>query len=290
MVAAETVSIVALAVSITSLVWALALFWLSGARLQVRLVPAALTLHGHLLRGPDRGWRDEIPDEMTGLDDVFVDLAIIKVTNVGRVPTSVSDIALDFGRTAWIRRGRHTISGRPVEVHHCKALAGDDVRLEPGESISVAVDHEPLVDCALTRERLGAGRDAVRATATPAGRRSRRSSWRRRWLLGPGSSIYAPGERSADHQAFLETFRMVHTFGDVTKLYEAWVEVGAFWLYTTEGASELASRLRPLVEASDADWRLVVAATQILEAFPAQRDVFGELVGRGHYAEAADPE
>lgn len=102
---ALTVAIAGAVISLASLAWNLTLYRLSGARLSVRLIPAILTPQGTLMRGPDRGWRKSIPDEFTdGVDrDLFVDLAIIKVTNVDRALVSVSDISLDFGRSGLVQ-------------------------------------------------------------------------------------------------------------------------------------------------------------------------------------------
>jgi hypothetical protein len=56
------VAIGSASVSLTSLVWQLTLYRLSGARLIVQLIPAVLTEHGHITRGPAKGWGAAVPE------------------------------------------------------------------------------------------------------------------------------------------------------------------------------------------------------------------------------------
>lgn len=232
--AALLVAIASAMVSLTGLIWQLALYTLSGSRLDVRLIPAVLTAHGHILRGPDRGWRTDLTDELsTRLEDGYVDLAQIQVVNIGRTPVSVSDICLDFGRARLRPRSRHTISGRLVPVHG-GAEDATSYRLEAGSTVTLLMDVVPLVE----HERRTFPRSrSVRASARPAGRRPVRSPWRCRWKLSKGRKVGWPfSEPTADLYAFREVFRVVYP-RDVTKLYDAWVEVGAARLGNPEATA-----------------------------------------------------
>src|SRR6266568_2555169 len=90
------VASVSAGVSLTGLAWQFALYRLSGARLIVRLVPAVLTEVGHIVQGPPQGWGTSVPEDTNIVRDrPWVDVAMIKVVNVGRAPISVSTINLD---------------------------------------------------------------------------------------------------------------------------------------------------------------------------------------------------
>ena len=170
---AVTVSIASACISLVGLLWNLTLFRLSGARLQVRLTPAAFTAQGNLMRGPDGGWRKPIPESMAKAvdDNPYVDLAIIKVTNIGRSPVSVSEISLDFGRSGWRPGSRHTVGGVPIPVHECRKFRGQrrrsgkedlravKIRREPSEGMSlelrVIAATDASLGCGIARHRNG---------------------------------------------------------------------------------------------------------------------------------------
>lgn len=274
---ALVVAIAGACIAMASLVWNLALYRLSGARLQVRLIPAILTAQGHLLRGPDRGWRKRAPEGVgPGKDDVYVDIAIIKVTNVGRSAVSVSEIVLDFGRSGWRPGWRHTIGGMPIVIHECKDISGD-VRLEAGQSISLAVDHELLV-----QRGMAAKRKAVRASATAAGRRPTLSSWRRRWSLSSPATIYYPGEGTPEQRAFVEVFRAVYPH-DAAKLYEAWIAVTALMMRdSAAGSKEIADELAKVLDVgATPSLDLVTQALRIADRFPEQLTLGTKSIKRG---------
>lgn len=163
------------------LIWQFLLYRLSGARIIVRLTPVILTIDHIVVRGHEKGFGyTPIPPEITkNLGEWTVDLAKVQVTNVGRTAVSVDDISLDVSRP-WPRwsRGRHTVRGHPVKSDGCSTEERE--RLEPGDTVCVMFDVWPLIEGLQ-------GRDAdivtVRGSAHPAGRRPRRSPWRRRWRL-----------------------------------------------------------------------------------------------------------
>lgn len=281
---ALTVAVASAAVSLASLVWNLTLYRLSGARLNVRLIPAILTEQGTLMRGPDKGWRKSIPDEFAyGIDrDLFVDLAIIKVTNVGRAPVSVSDISLDFGRSGWRPWWRHTIGGTPIVIHECSAVKGD-VRLEAGATISIAVDSRPLINHGLARSSKGAR--SIRATATAAGRRPTRSAWRRRWTHRNLSKRYYPAEPSPERDAFVEVFRAVYPH-DPTKVYWAWTATTALLLRDADAdASAIAIEISEALDLDDlANFGFIVAGMKVAELLPTEVKMGSKTVKRGEWA------
>lgn len=266
---ALVVAIAAATISLVSLVWQLVLFYLSGARLAVRLFPAALTIHGHVLTGPERGWRHAPESLRRTLDDGFVDLALIRVVNVGRAPVSVSQIALDFGHEGWRFWSRHTISGQPVPAGS-GATSTEVVRLDVGEACDVYVDHIPLVEhVRATRPHAR----ALRASAWPAGRRRRRSPWRRRWHIAKGRPLGWPHPTAAtDLEAFREVFRVVYP-RDVKKLYGSWVALGALRLRNPHpSAAEIRDALEEELEVSDVAMDLVKASIAIEHLFQHSND------------------
>lgn len=203
---AFVISLISAAVAAISLMWQLALFHLSGARLEVRLVPAVLmAIRGSVVKGPDRGWGKDLPDEMDGaMDPYWVDLALVRAVNVGRTAMSVTDIGLDFGgsqrRKFW---QRHTVSLSPVPIHDgAKDLT--EVRLEPGEVVNAFMDCWPTFEYARGHHR----RLRVRATARAAGRRSTRSKWRKRWRIDNSQyKLWPHGEATAELRAFQAVWR-----------------------------------------------------------------------------------
>lgn len=280
---AVTVSIASACISLAGLVWNLTLFRLSGARLLVRLTPAILTVHGHLMRGPDRGWRKPIPESMAeGVDhDHYVDLAIIKVTNIGRSPVSVSDINLDFGRSGWRPGWRHTVGGTPIPIHECADVKGD-VRLEAGASVTIAIDHQPLIDYAL--EHSSKFNRSIRATASAAGRRPTRSKWRRRWSQSNDEKRYYPAAPTPERQAFVEVFRAVYPH-DAKKVYEAWTAVTALLLRDAKAdASAVAEEVERVLELDElASINLVVAGLKVTQLLPTELSVGNKKVTRGEW-------
>lgn len=181
---AVTVAIISAAVTVIGLIWQLALYKLSGARLQVRLRPAVLDELGILYRGPENArWslaRTSGPPPNRP-STRHVDLAEVRVTNVGRAAISVSDVELDLGRVGGRWWKRRTARPRPFEAWG--ATADEVLRLDVGETRTVLFDVWSLLHHPMSRRELGDV--TLRASARPAGRRTRRSPWRRRWRYPP---------------------------------------------------------------------------------------------------------
>lgn len=194
------------------LVWQLLLYRLSGARVGVRLIPAILDANGTLARGPDRGWPAKVqPTSILSLGPWFVDLAEVRVTNLGRTAISVSDIGLDFGRLHWWSIGRYTIRGVPVAVHD--GCLDEVVRLETGESVSVFLDLWQLVK---SHHSGRAGKSRVRASVYPAGRRKKRSKWRKRWVFHGSRKTLMPTQQiSPELRAYQAFWRAVRQSPDM---------------------------------------------------------------------------
>ncbi len=218
------VSIVSVTVALTGLAWQLTLYRLSGARLEVRLIPGVVTEVGHLARGPERGWRKAVPPDLNIVGDrPWIDVAIIQVINIGRAPVSVSELGLDFGHIPWWQPwSRHTITGRPVAIHEGIKQALE-VRLEPGQSATVINDCWPLIEYGRRQDK----RLAVRGTALPAGRKRNRSRWRRRWRIEPDQKFIWPhGPISDDLWLFQAIWRNVVPI-DPSSVYPAWIGVSS---------------------------------------------------------------
>ncbi|MFG3703108.1 hypothetical protein ACGF5C_35405, partial [Micromonospora sp. NPDC047620] len=188
-VAALIVSIASACITLSGIIWQLALFKLSGARLRVQLVfeftdGAMVTSVVGTKRKPRASFSEALNRDLP--DRFGIECVRVRVTNVGRSPVSVENISLDLGRTQWWRRYRTTMTPsrfkneiyedlRPAE------LTTTPIRLEVGAVASMVFHLWPALNAHLD-ELQGKKRLKVRGTAQAAGRRptlsSRRVSWR----------------------------------------------------------------------------------------------------------------
>lgn len=181
--AALLIAIISAGITAGGLLWQLILFRLSGSRLEVRLSPVLVDERSVIKEGPESGWKRGPPPFPEPIGPWVIDLAHVRVTNVGRTPVSVSDISLDFGRRRRFRpRGRIRMSNVPVSV--LKGREETAARLDAGESTSNYFDVWPLIEEARKWKQ---GVLTVRASAEPAARRPKRSRWRRRWSIPPNA-------------------------------------------------------------------------------------------------------
>jgi hypothetical protein len=133
----------------------------------------------------------------------------------------VSDVELDLGATGWRWWKRHTVHPKPLAAWG--ATADEVLRLDVGESRTVLFDVWSLLHHPMSRREISDL--TLRASAKPAGRRTRRSPWRRRWRY--------PAERrtlllDADASPELEAYRALwHETrgqdGPPTSFLAAWI-------------------------------------------------------------------
>jgi hypothetical protein len=138
--AALVIALVALSVSIGGLAWELIVYRLAGARLRLEVTPGLFTHRGSIIRWNLRGWPRE-PTGVPGLreDDLWAEIAEVKVANAGRTVVWVSDLGLDFGRESrWRRRSRVVLTILPLAIG---GGVGENspIRLEPGQAASMYV-------------------------------------------------------------------------------------------------------------------------------------------------------
>lgn len=233
----------------TALFWSIRLHFLLGPRLVVRLTPGVLTEVGHLIRGPEKGWRGgetRWSVEAVG-NRPWMEVALIRVTNFGRTAVSVSDLALDFGTIPrWKPWARYTIAGTPVQVHEGAATAMAH-RLDTGQSVTVICDLWELI--AAARKDRSDVTLRVRGSALPAGRRTRRirSSRSRRWKIRPADdSLWPHGPNHEQLLLFRAVWRSV-VYENPKAVYNAWIGVAALTLARNQRPSvqEFADVLRP---------------------------------------------
>jgi hypothetical protein len=157
-------------------------------------------------------------------DDLWVELAKIDVANIGRTAIWVSGIGMDFGSESRLRpRRRLTMSLQPIRVNG-SLTDSSPTRLEPGQAVEMFV---PLMSSITTAERqLDLGdRITVRGTAVLAGRRPKRSPWRRGMRVKVGSSARFP-HAEATRQVLIYQELVNHLrSAEVGQLYEAWLDV-----------------------------------------------------------------
>lgn len=200
-IAALIVSITSAWITLGGLIWQFTLYRLSGARLRVDLL-----FHyrddNHAVRqvsgSKRRPWNDERVERHSP-DVCGIEAVRVRVTNVGRSPVSVDDIALDVGRTPWRRwwrRGRRSITPpafRDADSNDAELRepTTGPVRLEAGAVASRVFRMWP----ALSEELERRGENVtVRGTARMAGRRRPRLSPRRfAWTFTPGEETWFLG-------------------------------------------------------------------------------------------------
>lgn len=193
----------------------------------VRFVPGIVTETGTLLRRtpgthskPGAGIFDQVADRP------WIEVAVITVTNYGRTPVSVSDVALDFGRQPWWKFWwRYTVSGHPAELHGGVGEASS-YRLEPHDKLTAIYDFWGLVP---NEPDLRSKTLKVRGSVLPARRWSwrKRSPWRHRVKVAPAQeAIWTDGP---DHP-LLETYRAVWratAFTNPHRIYATWIGVSS---------------------------------------------------------------
>jgi hypothetical protein len=265
--AAEAALVVALAsagFTASGLVWQFWLYRLSGPRLVVRLIPAVVDGMGTILRADDRGFDERMPSEMQQvLIGWTIDLAEVRVTNIGRMPVSVSEIGLDVGRVGPpLRRQRHTLRGFPIAIHG--GVTDEIVRLESGGSTRLLLDLWPLVENLRRRQE---GNITLRASAQAAGRHAKRSPWRKRWVLAPGRRSFrqdvdvTPEDRA--YQALWRSLaRTPEKLGDVLLVWN--LIRGS--VREDADPKEISGKLEPVLGSSQ-----ILLAHNVIEAFEGER-------------------
>lgn len=192
------VSITSACITLGGLIWQFTLYRLSGARLRVELLfhyrgeghAVVQTAGGRRRSRTDPRFKDHSPD-LLGIEAVRV-----RVTNVGRSPVSVDEIALDVGPSRWNRLRRRSLTpptfrdkdSKHSELHELSAPDGPH-RLEAGDVTSRVFRLWPSLGEEL--ERRGGEVVTVRGTARMAGRRRARLSPRRfAWTFHRGEETW----------------------------------------------------------------------------------------------------
>lgn len=195
---ALVVSITSACITLGGLIWNLALYRLSGARLRVKLL-LYYRDDNHAVRQVTGTKRRRWDDDRLGqhsLDFFGIEAVRVLVTNAGRSAVSVDDIGLDVGRTAeksWWQRGRRTITPPAFRDEDSKEPELREptigpIRLEAGATTSRVYRLWPAL-----AEELGRRGEAVtvRGTAHAAGKRWPRLSPRRfAWTFAPGDETW----------------------------------------------------------------------------------------------------
>ena len=256
-----TIALISIAISIVGLAWQLTLYVLSGARLRLRLHPVVMTHRGATIQGSEGRWPTKPPEAaILGDGDLWLELAHLSVANIGRTVVWVSMIGLDFGRDAGWRRVRTTVTLRPIAVAG-GVPDGSPARLEPGQAVEMYV---PVTNAITT---LGAGtghkRLRLRATAVLAGRKAKRSQWRRAWRVRLDSDATYPHAEMTRQVRVYQALANFWPTADIGNLYEAWLEV---WVALQDGAGYevLAAVLSSFIEGPVAQ---ITAAMKLVAAY-----------------------
>lgn len=214
-----------------------------------------------IVSAPERGWPSRLSGEMVlDDDDLWFEVALISVANVGRTAVWASDVGLDFGSESRLpARNRLTMTLTPIAV--AGGLSDNaPARLEPGQAVVMYVPMVESIACA--GRSTGRKRVTVRATATLAGRRARRSSLRRAWRMDATASYLYPHAEPTPMVRVYQELVGGWRKSDISQLYEAWLAVwGAMEASAGDGA--IADALEPYVESPIARFQL---ATRLSEA------------------------
>jgi hypothetical protein len=220
--AAIVIAIGSAVIALGGLVWQISLYRLSGARVRLDITPALMTHRGTVVTWRAKSWPKPPQDARLDDQDMWVELARLRVANLGRTVVWVADLGLDFGRESMLRRrSRTSMTLRPVAVAGA-VDSNDAIRLEPGQSATMFV---PIVGAVRwASEQLGRSRLRVRAATTFGGMRAQRSARRRSWRVGPDSVAYP-------HLVVTRNTRLYRLLlehwpsSDISKLYDACIEV-----------------------------------------------------------------
>jgi hypothetical protein len=259
---AVVIASVSLSVSIVGMIWQLALYRLSGARIRIAITRAVMTHRGMILVGHRGQW----PVVSTGAaslqeGDLWVELAKVDIANIGRTAIWASDIGIDFGADgSFKRRFRMRASCRPLAI--AGSLANNaSRRLEPGEAVVMYVPLVEMIKWARNERR--SSHVIIRGTATLAGRRAELSPWRHALRVRKGDSGRLPHQQATDEVLVYQALVDHWPTSDVRCLYKAWLDVWngllpeshegaleealASYLDSTIESVTLASRLRRMV-------------------------------------------
>lgn len=254
------VSVVSACVTLGGLVWQFMLYRLSGSRLKVRLRPGFLDHQNTIYRGKGRSG---LPANQHlfdgGISQFGVELALIQVTNIGRVAVSVEDVSLDLGRMTWWKLWRRSIAGIPVQAHegHDKNSA----RLEPGASVTVIYPLWALVKG--TKHAADRRSLTVRGTATPTGRRARLSPRRHSWRIPRNmNSLFPDFQLTPDVRAYRMLWHMTSEKDGRTPFARHWHKIRKS---LSEGANEL--ELDKLLEDLAPDSNAFMTAANVKAAY-----------------------
>ncbi|MBM4723170.1 hypothetical protein GS439_11315 [Rhodococcus hoagii] len=219
------VAVVSASVTLLGLLWQLALYKLSGSRVRVRLFPVVMSRNGTALaRGAQGGAMSGRVGGFHEPGQLGIELALVQVTNIGRVAVSVENISLDLGRCKWWSWSRYTVAPHTVErPGHSREI---ECRLEPGGTVKVLF----VLEAALRDHLPTAGRvRCVRGSAKPANRwRAVRSPFWLRWRFEPGRATFLGEDANTPaHRAYRELWAKTRTADGTSDAIEQWEEIRA---------------------------------------------------------------
>ncbi len=202
---------ISLAVSIVLAVWQFVRYLLEGGRVRVGLQRGWLD-DASLMQGPFRG--GELPKDwgMT-TPQLYVEVAVMVVTNKGRTAVTISDPSLDVSRERhgmarwafWRRKTwlRHTVGPRLYE--HQDSTTKRIERLEPFSSAQFVMDLQGIPRTLGERKRA----TWIRGSVEVAGKRLRRRSARRRALILQPGQLTVAGDTPTVQQVVYRTAKLM---------------------------------------------------------------------------------
>lgn len=189
----DPIAIIALLLSIIGLMVTIFLRYLDGPRVRIAIKPVLLNIgYGRTLTHNGGQW--PIPEATGGAKRKFprfgevVELAEIVIENVGRHPTTISEVGFKWlGERDhwWQKRLRHSIVPVPIRppwvTDPRTYVSGDRFRIEPNDVVTVLVDYWGFVR---SDQPSSKGLIELRGAVRVAGRRRMKQSPRkRRWRI-----------------------------------------------------------------------------------------------------------
>ncbi|TFV67219.1 UNVERIFIED_ORG: hypothetical protein E4P37_03415 [Bacillus sp. AZ43] len=186
----------ALVISVLVALWNLVKYLLEGGRVRVTMSPGLQDEYSLAQAG---SW-SSLRDRSAHRGGWTVEVAVIKVENIGRTAVTISDVSLALRAQPWWRQRnkpwwrpkRYTIV--PIARQAPGGASLDPTRrLEPFDSATFVYDVWHALDSKSRHPESPARPFAIRASIRVAGKRwARHSPWRRRWRVTAGQVAFIP--------------------------------------------------------------------------------------------------
>jgi hypothetical protein len=232
---------VALVISILVALWNLLKYLLDGARVRVKLIPG---LHDDYALQTGKTWA-RLGKKAAEGGGWNVEVAVIKVENLGRTAVTISGPGMVFGGQPWWRKPYRIV---PIAREAPDALTVTRHRLEPFDSATFVYEVWQGVE-RMTRHPEALDRPlTVRAFTEVAGKwRPRQSSRRSRWRVDHGQFAFIPELAEIGMLTYRSMSRHAHgdTFGEIACIPTA---IAVREQFPVDGPAPTREQLKHIIE------------------------------------------